>query len=302
MIYDTIIERVLQNLNIKERMALGEGGEGIVFVLSKDKVVKIYKNVEPEYLQSIFDFQRWLAEFALPFDVPLIYEIGNVSGTYYTIEKRLYGVTLDKIFGGLDEDDKRLILKRYFESLKALHSIKLPKLPYGQILKANDAFTGTSWQEFLEIKMENKIGYSHKWLAKDVTNFEQKVRRFYEIIETKLSYEDKTLVHGDYFHGNVLVENLEISAVLDFSPHTVVGDYRMDVAGAITFLELDPTFTPEYIEYLYTLAEQQYGKDIRKYIGYYRLYYSFLFANSFEFDKQLYEWCIKTLNENSYYL
>ena len=242
-----------------------------------------------------------MVEFRFPFEVPLIYEIGNVSGTYYTIEKRLYGVTLDKIFGGLDEEDKYLILNKYFEGLKAIHQVKLPRLPFGQILTSNDQVTGDSWQKFLRLKMEDKIGYSKQWLARDVTNFEQKVARYYEIIETELTCEEKQLVHGDYFQGNVLVQNLGISAVLDFSPHTVVGDYRMDICGAITFLEIDPVFTPTHLDYLYTLAEQEYGKDIRKYIGYYRLYYSFLFANSYEFDKQLYAWCLENLNEESYW-
>lgn len=295
------IEQILQKLNIKEKIVLGEGGEGTVFAFDENRVVKIYKGGNPGYLQSISAFQRTLAEFALPFEVPLVYEIGKVGGTYYTIEKRLHGVTLDKLFGGLAEETKPLILKRYFEGLKAIHSVKLPWLPYGQILASDDQVTGDCWQEYLRLKMVDKIGRSREWLARDVTNFEQKVERYYEIIETELGCEEKTLVHGDYFHGNVLVQNLAISAVLDFSPHTVVGDYRMDVCGAITFLELDPTFTPTYLNYLYTLAGQAYGRDIGKFIGYYRLYYSFLFADSFLFDKQLYEWCLNNLNEESYW-
>lgn len=302
MDYDAGIERILQKLNIEEKIVLGEGGEGIVFAFDEDRVVKVYKGGNLNYLQSIFAFQRTLAEFALPFETPVIYEIGKVGGIYYTIEKRLHGVTLDKVFGELSEADRYLILKRYFEGIKAIHSVKLPQLLYGQILASGDQLTSESWQKFLRIKMEDKIGYSREWLARDVTNFEVKVKCYYEIIETELGCEEKQLVHGDYFQGNVLVQNLAISGVLDFSPHTVVGDYRMDICGAITFLEIDPVFTQPYLDYLYTLAEQEYGKDIRKFIGYYLLYYSFLFANSYEFDKPLYEWCLKNLNNHNYWI
>lgn len=301
MRYNDSIEKILKKLNITQPVLLGEGGEGTVFTFSNDKVVKIYKDVKADYLLGITDFQNFMSQFNLPFDLPLTYKIGSVDNTYYTIEKRLTGTTLDKVFGPLNRDDKYLILKRYFDGLKSLHSIRLPQLPYGQILKPADEVKSDNWQKFLLAKMEDKIDYSKEWLAKDVTNFEQKVRKFNEIIKTELACEDKTFVHGDYFYGNVLVEDLKLTAVIDFSPLSVIGDYRMDVSGAIIFLELSELFTPEYITYLYSLAESEYGKDIKKYIDYYRLYYSFLFANSFEFDQDLYNWCIKNLNNDSYW-
>ena len=48
------------------------------------------------------------------------------------------------------------------------------------------------------------------------------------------------MVHGDYFYDNLLVgEDLKISAVLDFSDLSVVGDHKMDITGALIYLTLD---------------------------------------------------------------
>ena len=54
----------------------------------------------------------------------------------------------------------------------------------------------------------------------------------------------KALVHGDYFPGNLLMsERLEVSAVIDFSVFTLVGDPLLDAACAVVFLEMNEPFT-----------------------------------------------------------
>jgi aminoglycoside phosphotransferase (APT) family kinase protein len=107
---------------------------------------------------------------------------------------------------------------------------------------------------------------------------------------------DKTLVHGDYFYGNLLVKDLKISAVFDFGPLTVVGDYRMDVSGAVIFCETNPQFDSQFVEYLYRQEETIYGREIIKFIEYYRIYYSFYHMASADSGGSLYRWCIDNLN------
>ncbi len=295
------VQKVLKEFNLQQPILLGKGGEGWVFELDQHRVLKIYNPVNLDYLKSRLAFEKLLSEHQLPYDLPEIYEIGSVDETHYSIDKKLKGVTLDKVFSTLQKDDQYKVLKNYFQSLKALHAIQFQHLPFGQVIECADYTTSDSWQDFLIAKMNDKINYGKAWMSKDVDHFDQKVEHFYEIIRNNLHYENKTLVHGDYYYGNVMGEGTNISAVFDFSPLTVIGDFRMDIAGAIQFCELSEMFTSEHIDYLKSLAEEEYGKEIGQYIDYYTLYYSFYFSNSWEFDEKLYGWCIKNLNNKDYW-
>jgi aminoglycoside phosphotransferase (APT) family kinase protein len=48
-------------------------------------------------------------------------------------------------------------------------------------------------------------------------------------------------VHGDYFPGDVIVdESAAVDGVVDFASLTVAGDPAMDIVGALVFLDITP--------------------------------------------------------------
>jgi putative membrane protein len=70
----------------------------------------------------------------------------------------------------------------------------------------------------------------------------------------------------------------------------------MDLAGAVIFLELEPyADAPADAAWLQAVAVERHGRDIVGLIDVYRRYYGFYFSNSYEFDPNLYAWCLRQL-------
>ena len=65
------------------------------------------------------------------------------------------------------------------------------------------------------------------------------VSRLEVLIEERMDWDRKSLVHGDAYPGNVLVdEDGEVATILDFGRYSLVGDPRLDVAIAIELTEM----------------------------------------------------------------
>src|SRR5262245_40152061 len=108
--FDSRITAVLAHLGIAGARLLGRGGEGNVYELGDDRVVKIYRQGSERELQRLASFQEWLARQGFSFGTPQILEIGRVDETVFTIEPRLPGEKLSGQFSSLSEDQQRLAL------------------------------------------------------------------------------------------------------------------------------------------------------------------------------------------------
>ncbi len=291
------IKKVLRELKIDNPTLLGKGGEGYVFNFKKDTVIKIYDHADEKYLQSLEKLQTFIADKKLPFAIPQILEIGKVDGIYYDIEKKLDGVLMEDKFPTLLAKEKFKLLKSYYEAIKALNTIEVPDLPYGNIVEIPYKLNDQTWPGFL-IKMLNyKLEVAGQRVAKDVTDFDSKVKLLTDVIKKELVIEKKSFVHADYFVNQVLVnEQNEISAVLDISSHAVAGDPRLDAAG-VFFFEGMKHYKKEHIKFLTNLAVQDYGESILKYNDIYRLYYCFYFSEVHTFMPEWYQTLIRNLND-----
>ena len=71
-------------------------------------------------------------------------------------------------------------------------------------------------------------------------------------------------MHGDYFPGNVLLDDsLAVSGLVDFSIWTVIGDPAIDLAGAAIFLEMIEEASAEDIAGVRALLLARHGPDAR---------------------------------------
>jgi hypothetical protein len=295
-IFAKVAQNVLSKLNINKPELLGKGGEGYVFTYTADKVIKIYDHADEKYLNSLKKLQTAISDKNLPFDTPLILEIGKVNETFYTIEKRLHGILMEDKFPTLSDQAKYHSLKSYYDAIKTLNSIEFPDLPYGNIVEVPHTITDSTWTGFLTKMLQYKIQVAGERIIKDIINFDEKVRLLTDVIKKELAEEKKSLVHADYFVNQVLVnEKNEISAVLDISAHAVIGDRRLDVAG-VFFFEGMKHYTKEHIKYLLDLSLQEYGEDILKYNDIYRTYYCFYFSEVHTFMPDWYQTLLKNLN------
>lgn len=132
-----------------------------------------------------------------------------------------------------------------------------------------------------------------------------KIQQVMDFMDDQLTLFDDVneanLVHGDFYVPNVLVEDGEVSAVLDFNDLTLAGDYRMDVASAIIFLGDKGTGArDDEREILINEMVAQHGEGVKAVIRFYKLYYALVFGSYAKAtDPDTYKWAINTLNQQA---
>lgn len=302
------VQLVLARKKVSRPVLLGEGGESYVFKYGPSEAIKIYKHGvidgdKRAYLQNLEQLQRLIASRNLPFATPQILEIGEVDGTYYTIEAKLNGVIMEEKFPTLDTKDQYRLLRSYYESISELNDITLPELPFGDLLDTPRGQIHTaSWAAYLSQRFDQKTSSpANKRMRNDVTDFDRKSELFKQIVAKELDVkpEEKSLVHCDYFVNQVLVSGTnEISAILDFGYQSVAGDRRLDAAG-VFFFEGMKHYTQAHIEFLQGLTLQQYGETILKFNDIYRLYYCFYYADTYDFWPDWYKILVRNLNNGT---
>lgn len=278
--YQSRIEKVLKSLKITNPVLLGKGGEGYVYEYDKD-ALKIYpRGTDLKYLENIQNFQRTLKDNLFTFATPEIFYLGMVDDVPYSVEKRLTGIQMDKKIIGVSTKDRQKMYLSYYNAIRQVGAITYPDSPFGQIIKTDGQLTANTWVDFLTSTVERKIEKTRSSISGKVINFDEKVDLYKDLIREYLQSEERKLVHSDYFLNNVLVnDDLEISAVLDFSVHAVVGDPKLDIAGVLTWNEIDPNIDRVDYEFLYEIAREDYGKEIAAYADLYLLFSSFYFSD-----------------------
>lgn len=104
-----------------------------------------------------------------------------------------------------------------------------------------------------------------------------------------------TLVHGDWFPGNVLVgEDLQVTAAIDLGWLTVVGDASHDVRSAVAFFEVRPWLQPGDADVLFAAATRHLGPDAAEQVARTRRFEQARFAFVAE-DEHLHRWCLTGL-------
>lgn len=291
-------EHILKSLEVGENSLLGKGVESFVYAYGKNQVLKILKQGSVEYLRSLQKLQILISKSKFSVKTPLIAKIGELNGTFYTFEERFDGQNLSKIFDTFSVEQKKRVMLDYFDLLREISKVDVRKFDFGQIAKTKDKISCDNWRDFVCKKVEQKTSQVAQQLEEDVVDFKDKLKVFNKLSNTKLNRVEKKLVHGDYFYDNVMADKTaKITGILDFSGWTtVVGDCRLDVCGAIIFLEHSQKFI-NYQKSLTEIAKSRYSKDIEYFIDFYRIYYSLFLSDSCLYLKPLYDWCVKNLND-----
>jgi len=187
---------------------------------------------------------------------------------------------MDKKIIGLGKIDRQKLYRNYYKAIRQVNAVSFQNLPYGQIIKTSESITSDVWTDFLIRILELKMEKIQESTRRSISDFDSKIVLFKILIKQNLASTQKNLVHCDYFINNVLVkDDLTISAILDFSVHAAVGDPRLDIAGVLTWNEIDPNINQEDYYFLYEIVKNDYGKDFQIYADLYLLFSSFYFAD-----------------------
>ena len=107
------------------------------------------------------------------------------------------------------------------------------------------------------------------------------------------------LAHGDYFPGNVLIdESLTLSGLVDFSVYTLAGDAHYDAITAALFLEMIDEASADDVALAKHLVVARHGQAILPAARFYRAYAAILMAdpaNSAPPYPRLFAWSVANL-------
>ena len=192
--------------------------------------------------------------------------------------------------------DRELALASYLHVATQIGTIHFPDRPFGEILTAGEPLQRDSWAQFLWDRLQQTYRVSQADVEQDVPGIDVVLAHVRAQLRGLDGFREKRLVHGDYFPANVYIDDdLTICGVGDFGYTTVVGDPRMDVAGAVAFLEVIDGYRRDDTVFLMRSVAEQHGAAMAGWIDFYRLYYSFYFSSCKVDDPRTYAWCIRNM-------
>lgn len=277
---------------------LGQGGESQVYALGADRVLRIYKpGISPAYIERRRAFYAQLQARRPPFETPQLLETGVADGRVYAVERRMRGRDFSHVLPTLEGAARERALASYLDVAGQIGAIAFPELPFGELLRADELIQRPTWPGYLRERVQRTLALSRPDLEQDVPGLDAVIADFDRRLAALEGFAAKQLVHGDYFPGNVFIDDdLTICGVGDFGYTTLVGDGRMDLAGAVVFLEVLPGHRPEDTALLTRLAAERRGPEILPFIQLYRRYYALYFSVCKGADDVTYAWCVRELS------
>ena len=287
---------ILNRFDLFAEDFLGEGSESRVYAMNAEHVLRIYRDtISWDYVETRRLFYLELAKHELPFAVPHVYTIGSWLGHVYTTEPRMAGQDFGKVLPDLRGADRAKALTSYLDAAAALGSVRFPDKPYGDLLETQ-LVKRDNWQEYVKASMERALDVSRADVEQDVPHFDEVWASICAKVPLLGDNPPKSLVHGDYFPGNVFInDDLQISGVGDFSYATVVGDARLDLAGAVWLMGGTAAYDPEDSIFLRQQVVARWGEKMGAVVDFYKLYYSIFFSGCKADDPTTYNWCVGNL-------
>lgn len=272
---------------------LGHGGEATVYELSGDRVLRVLHSVP--HSVGLAAFYRQIERGSVSFALPDVIEQGEESGLAYSVDRLIRGRPLHELMPLLAGGDRTRALAAYTDAAFEIAGLPAVHDEFGEFLRGDDSISAPTWSAYLLARMGRSLGAS-PWLRDDVAGFDSVVGWLRARIEA-LPPAPKTLVHGDYFPGNVLIsDDLRVSGVIDFGPLTVIGDPMLDLASAVMFLEVTrPGYRPEDTDFVLGRLIARAGDEIIERTKTYRAWYAIRFAPYRDDDPNLYAWCVRSL-------
>ena len=130
----------------------------------------------------------------------------------------------------------------------------------------------TLTSEYLRLSLARYVAMNGGAIAAEIGDVAKLEAKALSLLSALDPRPEKTLVHGDYLPGNVLVDDhFRVTGVVDFSFYTVVGDPVLDAAGAAICLEMTGS-PPVDVRLVRRLVAERYGPGIAPSLRFYRAY------------------------------
>jgi len=260
---------LLRRFGVTEAARIGAGGEAVVYALDEARVLRVPRsgsfNVAAIARQSaLLD----MIDGRLPFATPKILEIAAT----HVIERRLPGRSMLERLTALSGERRARAWANYLAAAGAMSRVTFPERDFGQLV-AEAPQTAPTWHDYLEASLRGFAKRNRATILGVAGDVEALVAGALALLDGVAKEPPHALVHGDVFPGNVLLaDDLSVSAVIDFSGFTLVGDPLYDLAGACIFPEMIAEAREADVALLRSLA----GSDDFRF---YRAYFAFFSAD-----------------------
>jgi Ser/Thr protein kinase RdoA (MazF antagonist) len=288
---------VLDRYGVTAADLLGSGGEAEVYALGTDRVLRLHRHEAARYTEQIGELYAQLDRGAVPYALPEVLEVHGDGEVSWSIERRLPGRSFDQVLGELRGQARAGALRAYLDGAAMFSALGRPP---GWAGGCGELFTAERlradrWGDLVAQRLLLQAEQARELVAPHLAGFDDAVRAIVEEARGTGSEGAPSLVHGDWFPGNVLVgDDLEVSAAIDLGWLTVVGDPDHDVAAAAVFCEVHPWLRPGDREVLVAAAERHLGPGAAERIDRARRAEQLRFAFVAE-DEHLHRWCLDGL-------
>jgi putative membrane protein len=292
---------LLARFGIGRDQLLGSGGESEVFALDHERVLRLYRSRHEAARETAAQLRSLYASWQgidIGVELPMIMETGDYHGRFYTVDRRFSGRNFSSWLQQADIAQRRPALISFLDATERLQHLRSPVPGFARLVGDGSPQQFSTLGELLSNMLMGPVQASRARLERDVPG----VREVWNRLHTDLAqrWVAPALVHGDICPPNAYLsqgpQGPVVTGLGDFSPHTLNADPLMDLAGAVIFLELEPyAEAPADAAWLQAVAVERHGRDIVGWIDVYRRYYGFYFSNAYEFDPNLYAWCLRQL-------
>ncbi len=178
------VRKKLRELSIEGCQKIGQGGNGTVYRLDDDKIVKVY---QPWMQLEEIDQERSFAKTAIMNDIPSVIaydtvKVGDCFGIVFElINSDTLGHTMTLYPEKLEE-----YTDAYVELVKKLHSTHIPKGSFSRI------------QDISHTNIENMKNFCTP----------EEITALHRIVDS--IPESDTLIHNDLHPGNIMIQNGEL--------------------------------------------------------------------------------------------
>ena len=288
---------VLERYGLTAADLLGSGGEAEVYALDAHRVLRLHRQEAARYAERIGELYGRLDRAAVPYALPEVLEVHGDGAVSWSIERRLPGRSFDQALAVLRGADRAVALRAYVDGAAAFAALGSPPgWPggYGELFTGEE-LRAERWGDLVAERLVLQAEQARAVAASEVAGFEAAVASIVAEARASTGGAEPTLVHGDWFPGNVLVgDDLQVSAAIDLGWLTVVGDPAHDVASAAVFCEVHPWLLPGEQQVLVEAAERHLGAGAGEHIERTRRIEQLRFAFVAE-DEHLHRWCLDGL-------
>lgn len=295
-------QTVLQRFGLTEQDRIGEGGESEVYALGRDRVLRIYR-AGHEFPATLIPQLRSLyaswARTPIGVQLPQILDSGQISGRWFTVDRRMSGGSLSAWLPTAEPDVRRQVLLDYLAATSRIQHLPSPVAGHARLLGDEAPQRFASLADLLTAQLLRILPNSQERLETDVPQISRTWDRLQEWLGARTG--EPKLVHGDVCPPNTYLSVLPdgrptVTGIGDFSPHTLASDPLMDIAGAIMFCELEAyEQATADSAWLADQAHERYGPELDEALVMYRIFYGFYFSDAHRADPRLYDWCLQQL-------